>query len=308
MLARILARHFGFKTTVVFSIDPQTGVIDVNSNHMSGLEVLRTADLLFLGLRFRDYPDDQMQHIAEYLKRGGPVLGLRTSTHAFEIRRPEAKFLAWNHANKDAAFQGGFGRQVLGETWVSHYGTNHVQFSRLLTVSGYDGTHPILTGVSRMFMQSGGYTADPLPDSSILALGEILSGPSPTAERVPTKKQMPVAWTRTYTYEGGPRGRVFTTTHGASEDFLNDGFRRLVVNAALWCVGLEAAIAPTSNIAFVGPYKPSPYAFKGAVRDMKPSELEGWTSPIPTKAPPALPARGAGRGPNAPTGGAGVGR
>jgi type 1 glutamine amidotransferase len=302
MLARLLARHYGFKTTVFFTIHPETGFIDVNSSFMTGLDALRAADLVVLGLRFRDFPDEQMQHIADYLTRGGPVMGLRTSTHAFQIRRPDARFLAWDHMNKDAAFQGGFGRQILGETWISHYGTNHVQFSRLLTVNGYDGSHPILSGVGRMFMQSGGYTADPMADSSILALGEIVNGPSPSAERVPGKKQMPVAWTRTYTYGGGPPGRVFTTTHGASEDFLNDGFRRMVVNAALWAVGLESAIRHTNNIAFVGGYRPSPYAFGGAVREVRPAEMAGWTSPIPAKAPPALPARGAGRGPGVPAG------
>lgn len=285
-LARILARHYGFKTTVIFPVDPATGYIDVNSSFMQGLDVLRSAELLVLGLRFRDYADDQMQHIADYLQRGGPIVALRTSTHAFEIRRPEARFLAWSHANRDPAFRGGFGRQILGETWVSHYGTNHVQYSRLRTVNGYDQPHAILTGVKQMFMQSGGYTADPMPDSDVLVLGEILDGPSPTADRVAGKKPMPVAWTRTYRYEGGQPGRVFTTTHGASEDFLNDGFRRMVVNAALWAVGLEAAIAPTSPIGFVGPFKPSPYSFGGSVRETKPEELSGWTSPIPARAPP----------------------
>jgi type 1 glutamine amidotransferase len=303
MLARILARHYGFKSTVIFTIDPQTGFIDVNSSHMTGLEMLRTADLLVLGLRYRDFADDQMQHIADYLTRGGPIVGLRTSTHAFQIRRPDATFAAWTDTNKDPAFAGGFGRQILGETWVSHYGTNHVQYSRLLTVNGYDGMHPILTGVRQMFMQSGGYTADPMPDSNILVLGEILNGPTPTAERVATKKQMPVAWTRTYTYGGGKPGRVFTTTHGASEDLLNDGFRRMLVNAALWCTGLESSIRATGSIAFVGEYKPSPYAFNGSVREMKPSDMAGWITRIPTKDPPVLPARGGGRrggGPLAP--------
>jgi type 1 glutamine amidotransferase len=293
MLARILARHYGFKTTVFFTTDPKTGFIDVNSSNISGLEALDTADLLVLGLRFRDFPDDQMQHIANFLTRGGAVLGLRTSTHAFQIRRPEAKFLAWDNANKDPAYQGGFGRQILGETWISHYGTNHVQYSRLLTVQGYDGLHPILRGVKDMFMQSGGYTADPMPGSNILALGEILGGPTPNSPPVATKKQLPVAWTRTYTYgPDGKPGRVFTTTHGASEDFLNEGFRRMVVNAALWGAGLEAAIKPNNNISFVGVFKPSPYRFGGSVQEVKPSDLAGWTSPIMPKDPPPVPPPG----------------
>ncbi len=65
---------------------------------------------------------------------------------------------------------------------------------------------------------------------------------------------MPVAWYRTYTGASGKSGRVFTTTHGASEDLLNEGFRRMAVNALLWAAGLEASIQPDSDISFVGPY------------------------------------------------------
>ena len=75
---------------------------------------------------------------------------------------------------------------------------------------------------------------------------------SPPAE---DKKQMPVAWYRTYTATSGKPGRVFTTTHGASEDLLNDGFRRMAVNATLWAAGLESSIRPDGNISFVGPYR-----------------------------------------------------
>ena len=73
---------------------------------------------------------------------------------------------------------------------------------------------------------------------------------------------MPVAWYRTYTGASGKIGRVFTTTHGASEDLLNDGFRRMAVNACLWAAGLEASIQPDSDISFVGPYHPSTFALR----------------------------------------------
>ncbi len=126
-LARIMARHYGFKCSVFFTTDPKTGFIEPGSSNISGLEALKTADLLVVFLRFQDFPDDQMQHIVDYLDRGGPVVGYRTSTHAFQIKRPDAKFLkyTWNNGanNPGADYAGGFGRQILGETWVSHYGT-----------------------------------------------------------------------------------------------------------------------------------------------------------------------------------------
>ena len=79
-LARILAKHYGFKCSVFFTTDPKTGFIEPGSSNIAGLEALKTADLLVIFLRFQDFPDDEMQHIADYLDRGGPVVGFRTAT------------------------------------------------------------------------------------------------------------------------------------------------------------------------------------------------------------------------------------
>ena len=91
----------------------------------------------------------------------------------------------------------------------------------------------------------------------ILAKGQILDGMTPDSPPAEGKQQMPVAWYRTYTGASGKSGRVFTTTHGASEDLLNDGFRRMSVNACLWAAGLENNIQPANDISFVGPYHPT---------------------------------------------------
>ena len=281
-LARILARHYGFKSSVFVTTDPKTGNIDPGSSNIAGLDALKTADLLVIFTRFRDFPDAEMQHIVDYLDRGGPVVGLRTATHAFQIRRPDAKFQKYTWDSKDPAYEKGFGRQVLGETWVSHYGTNHKQSSRLIPQPS-EASHPILRGVKDMWVQSGGYTADPIAGSHVLAVGEILNGMTPDAPPAPDKKQMPVAWYRTYASASGKAGRVFATTHGASEDLLNDGFRRMLVNACLWAAGLESAIQPAGNISLVGPFQPSTYNFNGAVKGVKPADMAGWTTPIPAQ-------------------------
>ena len=278
-LARILAKHYGFKCSVFFTTDPKTGFIEPGSSNISGLEALKTADLLVIFLRFQDFPDDEMQHIADYLDRGGPVVGFRTATHAFQIKRPDAKFLKYHWQTKEG-YPGGFGRQILGETWVSHYGTNHKMSSRLL-LQADQLTHPILRGVKDVWVQSGGYTANPIEGSVILAKGQILDGMTPDSPPAAGKEQMPVAWYRTYKSSSGKDGRVFTTTHGASEDLLNDGFRRMSVNACLWAAGLDTSIEPTGDISFVGPYHPTTFAFGGFVKGVKPSDMAGWDSPIP---------------------------
>ena len=282
-LARILARRYGFKCSVFFTTDPKTGFIEPGSSHVSGLEALRTADLMVIFLRFQDFPDSEMQHVVDYLDRGGPIVGFRTATHAFQIRRPDAKFVkyTWNNATD---YPGGFGRQILGETWVSHYGKNHAQSSRLILQQD-QATHPILRGVKDVWVQSGGYTAKPIDGSQVLATGQILDGMTPGSPAAPGKELMPVAWYRTYTSASGTSGRVFTTTHGASEDLLNDGFRRMSINACLWAAGLESAIAPASDISFVGPYHPTTFNFEGYVKGVKPSDLAGWDAPILPRSP-----------------------
>jgi type 1 glutamine amidotransferase len=280
-LARILAKHYGFTCSVFFTVDPATGFIEPGNSKMAGLEALKTADLMVVFLRFQDFADDQMQHIADYVDRGGPIVAFRTATHAFQIKRTDAKFAKYHWQNK-GEYVGGFGRQVLGETWVSHYGTNHKQSSRLV-LEPSQASHPILRGVKDVWVQSGGYTADPLQPSVILARGQILNGMTPDSPPAPDKQVMPVAWARTYTGASGKAGRVFTTTHGASEDLLNEGFRRMAVNAVLWAAGLEKSITGTSDISLVGPYHPSTFSFGGHVKGVKPADMAGWETPIPPK-------------------------
>src|SRR5688500_10296008 len=62
-LAKILAKHHGFKCIVLFSQDDDGTINPENVANIPGLEALKTADLMILGLRFRDLVDEQMQHI-----------------------------------------------------------------------------------------------------------------------------------------------------------------------------------------------------------------------------------------------------
>ena len=264
---------------MLVTTDPKTGFIEPGSSNIQGLDLLRTADLLIVFLRFQDFPDAEMRHVVDYLDRGGPIVGLRTATHAFQIQRPDAPFLKYTWKGVEG-YPGGFGRQILGETWVSHYGTNHKQSSALV-LDPAQASHPILRGVKNVWVESGGYTADPMPGSVVLVRGRILNGMTPDSPPAADKKELPVAWTRTYRGASGREGRVFTTTHGASEDFRNEGFRRMLVNAVLWAVGLESAIQPSSDVSLVGPYNPSTYSFEGFVKGLKPADMAGWDTPIP---------------------------
>ena len=278
-LARILAKHHGFTCTVLFNTDPKTGEIVPGNSHMPGMEALESADLAVVFLRFQDFPDETMKHFVAYLERGGPIVGLRTATHAFKI--PEGKTYSkysWNYKGKD--YLSGWGHQVLGQSWVGHYGRNHQQSTRIEIVEEKKG-HPILRGVKDTWVQAGGYVGKPT-DGEILTKAQPLNGMTPDSPADATKEPMPSEWTRTYETGNGEKARVFTSLYGASEDLLNDGYRRLLVNGCFWAIGMEDAINPGLNIDLVGPYQPNTFrGGNGYAAGIKPSDYAGYRSPIP---------------------------
>ena len=277
-LAKILSRHHGFRCTVLFAIDPSTGEInpDVNNN-IPGLEALKNADLMIIASRFRNLPDEQMQHIVDYIESGRPVMGLRTATHSFNI--PAGKKFSkysWNTDHKD--YEQGFGRQVLGETWISHHGNHGSQSTRGLIAKGQE-QNPILKGIKDgdIWGPTDVYGVRlPLPgDSTPLVLGQVVQGmksTDPAVEGAQNNPMMPVVWTKTYKSESGKTGRVFTTTMGSSTDLENEGLRRLLVNAAYWALGMEDKITDKLKIDIIGDYKPSPFKFGGYVKGKKPAD------------------------------------
>ncbi|HON06614.1 MAG TPA: hypothetical protein PLW02_00785, partial [Verrucomicrobiota bacterium] len=137
--------------------------------------------------------------------------------------------------------------------------------------------HPILRGVSDIFGTTDVYTANPPPDAEILVRGQVLSGMKPTDPPVEGSKNnpmQPIVWIRYYKNEWGTTNKVLTTTMGAATDLLNEGLRRLLVNAAFWAVGLEDKIPEKANVDFVGEYNPSFYGYNGYKKGVKPSDLE----------------------------------
>src|SRR5207247_1765691 len=152
-----LSKHHGFKSTVLFGVDEKTGDIKPGNSNIPGTEALKTADLMVIVTRFQNLPAEQMQPIVDYLHRGGPVTGLRTAPHAFKIRK-ESPFEKYDYSYKGDDFKGGFGRQILGETWVGHYGPNHRSSTRLDIVPEKAG-HPVLTGVKKPWSELGAYNA-----------------------------------------------------------------------------------------------------------------------------------------------------
>lgn len=276
MLAKILAVRHGFKCTVLFAIDPTDGTINPNiRTNIPGMEALDNADLCIMLLRFRELPDSQMEHFVNYLKAGKPIIALRTSTHAFAYSKDsKSKYAKYHWQSKE--WLGGFGKQVLGETWVSHHGEHKKEATRGIIEPGKEN-HPILRGVSDIFGDSDVYTVNPPPDVEVLVRGQVLAGMKPTDPPVEGRKNnpmQPIVWTRLYKNEWGTTNKILVTTMGAATDLLNEGLRRLIVNGAYWAVGMEDKIPQKADVNFVGEYKPSFYGFNGYKKGVKPSDLE----------------------------------
>lgn len=281
-LGKLLAKHHGFDCTVLYAIDPETGEISPNlQTNIPGLEALAKADLMVIATRFRNLPDDQMKAIDDYLRAGKPVVGMRTATHAFNI--PKDRVYAHygnNYKGDKKEWADGFGRVVLGEKWVNHHGHHGKESTRGIIVADAK-EHPILKGIADgdIWGPTDVYTVRlPLPgDSKPLVLGQVLAGMTPDAVPLEGGKNdpmMPVAWTKTYSVEGGPAGRVFTTTMGSSTDMASEGMRRLLINGCYWAAGLEGKIPEKSAVDIVGTFEPTPFGFNKAKKGVKPADLK----------------------------------
>lgn len=276
-LGKILSQHHGFDCTVLFAIDPADGTINPKvNNNIPGMESLKDADLVIMCLRFRNLPDDQMKHFVDYVESGRPIVALRTSTHAFNIK-DGATYAKYSFNSKQ--WNGGFGRQVLGETWISHHGAHGKQATRGMFAPGQENS-VLLKGIKsgEIFGPTDVYGVTiPLPgDSTPIVLGEVVSGMNPADPALEGPKnnpKMPVAWTKSYKTGSGKTSRIFTTTMGASQDLLNEALRRLIVNASYWALGMENQIPEKANVAIVGEYKPTKYAFDGFTKGKKPVDF-----------------------------------
>jgi len=287
-LGKILAKHHGFRCTVLFAVDPKSGEINPNyKNNIPGLEALNTADLMVLNIRFRDLPAAQMKHIDNYLKAGKPVLAVRPTLAGFVIRQhKDYLHYDWHYKGEKKQWHGGFGAVVLGQTWIAHHGGHKTQGTRGIIPESSE-SHPILNSISSgdIWGSTDVYrTPQPVPDGwTVLVNGQVTNraGPKnpkdlhfglrpddPPAEGKKNNPMMPIAWLRYYQISDGKKGLCFYETIGASADFQSAGLRRLTVNAAYYLVGLE--VPEKAKVGYVGDYKPTAFGFNSFTKGVKP--------------------------------------
>jgi hypothetical protein len=290
MLAKILSETHGFDTTVLFSIDPEKGFIDPNqSSNTPGMEALNDADLLIIAARFRDLPPAQTAPLTAFLNAGKPVIGLRTSTHAFNGKMADG---GWTYGDWQ---KGGFGLKILGETWVAHHGAHKKEGARGV-IETANADHPVLNGVKDVFAPSDVYTVKNLTsDATILLRGAVTETLDPASKPVAGEKNEPLqalAWLREYTAPNGTtKGKAFCTTAGAAVDLVSEDLRRLVLNASYFLTGLE--VPEKADVALIDPFYPSFFGFiKDETywpgRNLKPADF-GLGKSVPAMDPKGSP-------------------
>ena len=200
----------GFVVKTVFA--------DSHDRHsFSGLvAALPEADLLLVSVRRRSPPPDQLAAIREHLGRGKPVVGIRTSSHAFALQKPAlppAGHAEWAR----------FDQEVLGGNYAGHHAEGPKP-AALVAPGATD--HPILVDIDPKKLVGGGslYQVVPLAVSTTpLLMGTI---PGALAE--------PIAWTNL----SQGRSRVFYTSLGYKDDFENSMFQKLLLNGICWTLDI----------------------------------------------------------------------
>jgi type 1 glutamine amidotransferase len=236
LIAAELEKNYGFRTKVLKAYPNQNAEKDI-----PGLEALHEADLAVFYLRWRQLPPEQLEHIDKYLKSGKPVMGFRTTTHAFNFPKGDASE-RWNAFGEFALnAPPGWG----GKAAHTHYGH---ESSTDVSVIEKALNHPILTGVAPNFhVRSWLYRV--LPDYPTKGSEWLLMGKSVNPDKAAIEN--PVAWTGTNSFGA----KVFTTTMGHPEDFQIEAFQRLVINAIHWELGKKVPKNWKGKIDISVPYR-----------------------------------------------------
>ena len=207
-LPAFAAKYLGkdFRTSFIFGSETER-------NSLPGLDSqLDSADVLFVSVRRRVLPKVQLDRIRKFIEAGKPVVAIRTASHAFSLRADApavAGCEAWATFDPD----------VLGGHYTGHHGQGP---NVAIAVAKGAAANPILSGVDVEKLAGFGhlYQVSPLADSA----KPVLMG------QIPGQPDEPIAWTNTNKYGG----RVFYTSLGHVDDFKQESFNRLLVNALRW--------------------------------------------------------------------------
>ncbi|HIG82873.1 MAG TPA: hypothetical protein EYG40_08505 [Verrucomicrobia bacterium] len=222
-----------------FAKDGQNDFGDLNA-------ALNDADLLFVSVRRRALPSDQLKAVKDYIMAANPVIGIRTSSHAFSLRnqKPPQGHEVWEM----------FDLEVFGGNYNDHYGSGKETFAKAV-----DAAHPIMKGVTMDEFSTGGslYKVLPLQKNTHVLMN---------GRAVGIKGNQPVAWS----YRNKFGGKSFYTSLGHKDDFSNLSFIKMIDNAISWALPKDGKIK-NKKIKVSGPLPndklgyPQRYPIEGAM-------------------------------------------
>jgi len=207
--AEKLQSEYGFSVTILQAEGERTAA------SFPGLkEALDKADLLVVFARRLALPEEQMNSIKAYFKRGKPLVGIRTANHAFSVQPADKKagFVDWWDFVPD----------ILG---CLNKGYGPVDPGTDVRMIETQKSHPILKDIPVQWHSKGNlylvdFTID--PHAVPLLTGSV------------EDRSQPIAWTRM-----AGKSRVFYTSLGYPADFSDGAFITLLTNAVFWALNTD---------------------------------------------------------------------
>ena len=206
-LPEFARKHLSKEFILKFCHAPHQGQ---ERNLLRNPSFISKADLLVISVRRRAFKEETMNLIRKHISSAKPIVGIRTSSHAFDLKKspiPEGHQV-WNE----------WDNEIMGGNYNGHHGK-----SLICTVQKYPNlvSHPIISGIKFPFETPASlYRNSPLPQKSI----PLLSG------KVKGFPAEPIAWTHQTSFGG----KVFYTSLGHIEDFKKPAFQKLLLNAIKW--------------------------------------------------------------------------
>lgn len=210
----------GYEVSYVLS-SPQDG-----DPEFQNIEEIKKAHLVVVSVRRRTPRREMIDLLRAHVAAGRPVIGIRTASHAFDAPPATVEFAAWPTFDVD----------VFGGHYEGHYNNKPPGAPRtLIEQNPAQARHPLLTGVPAgpFTVTSHLYKIRNLAPTTIPLLHGRVEG---------TDAVEPVAWASVV------HGRhAFCTSLGSADDFKLPAFRRLLLNATLWCLRDPLPPAPADQ-------------------------------------------------------------
>jgi putative membrane-bound dehydrogenase-like protein len=168
---------------------------------LPGLEALETCDVAVFFTRRLTIKGEQLDRVKKYATSGKPIVAIRTASHGFQN---------WLEMDKE----------VLGGNYKGHFGAGPKCEVKVVEAAK---EHPVLKNV-KPYSSTGSLYKNPDLGKDVTVL---------MAGSIPNQTE-PITWVRE-----NKGGRVVYTSLGHPDDFKNDTFLRLLVNAMYWAAKKE---------------------------------------------------------------------